>query len=541
MRDFLRRHWVPIGLGILFLLQFLFVSPRGEFALNDDWVHAEMIKHWLDTGEFRFNSYVGPLLYWPMVYGAALTKLFGFSFTLLRLTTLAWTATLVGLTYFAVNKQTANRGLAAIVALTFWLNPISYNLSFTFMTDIPALALTAASAIAYWQALQTRQTKWLWLGSAAAFLGFFTRQTAGLLLPAFGLYLLWQHYKKRAPFGLTQWLPPLISAGLAMLAGYALLYWQHWLPGGTALHSLPTGTLLSHTAWWLWYIFIYTGLIAAPIAAGLLWQTKLWRDWRWWTLTLSAVGAVIIIKITTDTQLPYVLNILNLFGLGPNENVLNGVLQFQFPAWLWGAATVGAAGSAATLLYAAFTKQKNNYSYWWLWGALINAAPLLFVVSFDRYILPVALLFTLFLVSKLTWTSPQTAVAGIVILIISFYSLSQTAFYLNWNAARWRLADYAAQLQPERIEHIDGGYEWNGWHSYWIAEASDLPHGTWNAPWWIRSLFVTNAQDFIVSFSPIEPYQIVTSTLIEGHNPNNQLHLLVNPNLPGQQADSPRQ
>lgn len=526
MRDFFRRHWIPFGLGLLFLAQFLFVSPRGEFALNDDWVHTEMIKHWVETGEFRFNSYVGPLLYWPLLYGAALVKLFGFSFTLLRVSTLVWLAALVALTYYFVAAQTKQHGLAAIVALTFWLNPISYNLAFTFMTDIPALTLTAASAILFWQALQTRQAKWIWFGSVAALLGFFTRQTAGLVLPAFGAYIVWLHYKKQSPFEFVAWFIPTAFATVGIIVGYTFLYFQNWLPGGVSLHAVPLSEFWEHLVWWFWYIFIYVGFIAAPLAAGCIWQKKTWRDWHWWTLTMTSVVTAILIKIFTNTQLPYVLNVINFFGLGPNKDVLNGVLQFQFPGWLWGAATVGAAISAATLAYTAFSKSSNQKNEsWWLWGAIINAAPLLFFESFDRYVLPVAFLFVLFVVSKLNWTRAQITVGAITIAIISVYSLTQTAFYLRWNAARWQLADRAAQTGAP-LNSIDGGYEWNGMHAYWSAADSDLPHGTWTSPWWIRRLFVDNTEEYVVSFSPLNNYTTVTSTRIEGHNPNNQLYLL---------------
>lgn len=526
MPPFFRRHWIAIGLGLLFLAQFLIVSPYGEFALNDDWVHTEMIKHWVETGEFRFNSYVGPLLYWPLLYGAALVKLFGFSFTLLRLTTLVWLAALVIITYGFIVKQTQQKGLAAIVALTFWLNPISYNLAFTFMTDIPALALTAASAMCFWQALRTAKAKWLWLGSLVALLGFFTRQTAGLLLPAFGAYALWLHYKKQSPFKFTTWFAPLVCTSATMAAAYAFLYFKHWLPGGITLHTIPLPELVTHAAWWIWYVFVYTGFIAAPIAVGCLWQKKIWRDWRWWGLASASTAIAILIKVFTNTQLPYVLNILNFFGLGPNKNVLNGVLQFQFPGWLWGAATVGAAISAATLIYTAFAKPATQkYQSWWLWGAFVNAVPLLFVESFDRYVLPVAFLFVIFVALKINWTRTHISVAAIVIAIISLYSLSQTVFYLRWNAARWQLANYAMQTDAP-ITSIDGGYEWNGMHTYWSAATSGLPHGTWTSPWWIRRLFVNNTEDYIVSFSPLNNYEIVTSTSVTGHNPNNHLYLL---------------
>ena len=64
---------------VLFLGQFLFVSPVGEFSLNDDWVHTSTIMEWVDTGEFRLLPWAGPTFYTPIVYGAGLTSSFGFS------------------------------------------------------------------------------------------------------------------------------------------------------------------------------------------------------------------------------------------------------------------------------------------------------------------------------------------------------------------------------------------------------------------------------------------------------------------------------
>ena len=60
MKSFLKRYQCQLILIALFFLQFLFINPRGEFALNDDWVHTETIKHWVETGEFRLMPFAGP-------------------------------------------------------------------------------------------------------------------------------------------------------------------------------------------------------------------------------------------------------------------------------------------------------------------------------------------------------------------------------------------------------------------------------------------------------------------------------------------------
>jgi hypothetical protein len=71
MRYAMKHRYILI-IAILFLLQFLVVSPFGSFPLNDDWVHMEMIQHWVETGNFRMNPYTGPLLFFPIVYGSSL-------------------------------------------------------------------------------------------------------------------------------------------------------------------------------------------------------------------------------------------------------------------------------------------------------------------------------------------------------------------------------------------------------------------------------------------------------------------------------------
>ena len=83
------------------------------------------------------------------------------------------------------------------------------------------------------------------------------------------------------------------------------------------------------------------------------------------------------------------------------------------------------------------------------------------------------------------------------------------------------------KLEPHQI---DGGYEWDGWHAYWSAHASGLKNGAWTAQWWIRNLFVNNTEDYIVSFSPIPPYDVVETQKVRGWNPNNTLYLLKKPN-----------
>jgi hypothetical protein len=48
--------------------------------------------------------------------------------------------------------------------------------------------------------------------------------------------------------------------------------------------------------------------------------------------------------------------------------------------------------------------------------------------------------------------------------------------WLDWNRARWELGKQAVAEGKEPVD-IEGGLEWNGWHS---SEASYLPRGNDN-------------------------------------------------------------
>ncbi|PIT86259.1 MAG: hypothetical protein COU33_04175 [Candidatus Magasanikbacteria bacterium CG10_big_fil_rev_8_21_14_0_10_43_6] len=79
--------------------------------------------------------------------------------------------------------------------------------------------------------------------------------------------------------------------------------------------------------------------------------------------------------------------------------------------------------------------------------------------------------------------------------------------------------------------NIDAGYEWDGWHAFRSAEDAYLQgeKGPFGTPWWIYHIFVNNTQDYIVSWSPIPPYEVVEEREISGLNPNSTLYLLRKP------------
>ncbi|KKW42748.1 MAG: hypothetical protein UY92_C0004G0084 [Candidatus Magasanikbacteria bacterium GW2011_GWA2_56_11] len=517
----------PLLLIVLFAVQFFFVSPAGEFALNDDWVHAEMIRHWVETGELKMNPFTGPTLHWLILLGALAAKIGGFSFTLLRLTTLAFTLALILLTYYFLHRVTRRQDLAFIGALLVWLNPIAYNLSFTYMTDIPALCLLTGSLFAYHRAFSGDGARWLCVGSLAAVLGFYTRQTNLMILAAAGIAaLLW--YQNR--FSRRQ---ILFGFGLPLAIWAAVYLWlaaKNLLPAGGSLHFISgIRPALSHGAWWIWYLLIYSGLFFLPLILGAI--TARPRDKKLPALAAGTVmlALAVMIFIRTERLFPYAPNMIHAFGLGPMAGVLRGDFVPLFTDFARLTLTAAGALGAGWLVQFLSARRATPPALRFVWLSLaLLSAPILLFQSFDRYLLPLLSLLAALVLYRLREQQfrPLGYVAlGAVLALYAVFSLSQTAFYLAWNETRWRLADSVLSAGTPAAM-IDGGYEWDGWHSYWEAQASGRKKGPVGSPWWIRYLIVNNTEEYVVSASPLESYTVLRAESVPGWNPNRRLYLL---------------
>ncbi len=515
-------------LVIIFALQFLYISPQGEFSLNDDWVHTDSAHHFAKTGTLRMLPFAGPTFYVPIAYGAGLIHTFGFSHTLLRISTLALAMLTLLLVYVLLTKMT--RPLWAFFgSLLLFVNPIFYNLSFTFMTDIPALFFLTAGLLCYWIGFKEKRPAYLFLGSLLSVAGAFTRQTNILLLAAAGLYALSQ--PKKIPFRHIFWS---FGAPLTLGAGiYLYLLVHNLLPQGASLHYISDASLLfEHALWWSWYTLVYLGFFALPLCGGWLWKRKrIWKNKKLFLYLLIPLLVALILRQVKSVQFPYILNIINIYGLGPMQGVLNGKLISLFSSKVWGVLTLLFAASGGWCVYILREKSarlKRPVGLIWLFG-ILYVLPILLFESFDRYYLPLFLTLIVLIIIRIHETQFSFPMMFLLMCVYAMFSISQTDFYLQWNQERWDLANTILETSGRETHEIDGGYEWNGMHSYWSAQESDLPHGAWTAPWWIRNLFVNNTEEYIVSFSPIPPYDVVESKKIHGWNPNNQIFLLKKP------------
>jgi hypothetical protein len=141
MRAFFNRNKYYFLLLFIFLLSELIVKPFGNYPLNDDWSYAKSVIVLLNEGRVNIGEWPAMTLVSHITWGFLFVKLFGFSFVVLRLSTVV--SMLIGLwaLHKLVIKITNDRLVAFITCLTLLFNPIFFSVSNTFMTDVNFITL----------------------------------------------------------------------------------------------------------------------------------------------------------------------------------------------------------------------------------------------------------------------------------------------------------------------------------------------------------------------------------------------------------------
>ena len=524
----------PLGLAFAWALAVIAVDPRGDFPLNDDWVYALSVRSLLEEGVLWIRPWTSASLAAQVAWGALFSLPAGFSFTALRISTLALGLAGVLGTYGLLRAMGADRRGAFWGGLVVALNPVYLSLAFTFMTDVPFFALGVLSLGCYVRALRRDRLRDHLLGAAFAVLAVLVRQL-GLAIPlAFGAAYLFAHGLRRRTVVLAA-LPVLIVGGALLAYGAALAATtgvpHHyatkasllWSPGLEGLAAVARGSLKA---------LLYAGLFALPFAGlavplGRLvprGRTSVW-------VAMGVVAAVTAALALAGELLPAdgTGHVLYNLGLGPrtlrDTYVLSVSRGPEAPAAVWVAVTAGAVIGAGLLLRAAVPVAVRTWKAIRDRGGRQRVAPALFLTSvavlyaptsvlagfFDRYalfLLPPALgLLTTLDSLPRTRCGVRRRGAGRgwafgtgagLLALMGLFAIAATHDYLAWNRARWAALRHLtedARVPPERI---DGGYEYNGWRFY-----DAYGHGERGRTWG----WGAQGDAYVVAFGPLPGYR----------------------------------
>ena len=125
--------------SLLLILCLALAHPIAETGMNDDPSFMWSARVAAQTGRIVYNGWATPILTWMLYLGALFIKLFGFSFTILRVSIATLSIAVIFLLQRLFERCGVSRPNATLGTLTVVLSPLFVPLSFSFMTDIAGL------------------------------------------------------------------------------------------------------------------------------------------------------------------------------------------------------------------------------------------------------------------------------------------------------------------------------------------------------------------------------------------------------------------
>ena len=320
----LRLHCPLLLVCVVYFASIALISLKGEFPIGDDFIYNAAVRETLAAGSLKLN-WSAQACYLHILIGAIICKLFGFSYSVLRIDNVFWTFVGMFGMYLSVRTVGLAPRLSAAFAATYLFNPIIYWLSFTYMTDAMSLSLT--NWFIYLSLLGLRQKSLLNLaqGTLSLMTSLASRLfTAIFMVPAALAALLnWRSGKASwavlvlsiiGPLSLVIGLPALFRITDPVMASVSLVTMQMDMSNFMILmahHPLQMGWKVLVA---LGQLAIYEGPFCAPIIFVLLYyhlkkNSKLPRI-AWLSATAIITATIATLVGHNEKLMPFTSNIL---------------------------------------------------------------------------------------------------------------------------------------------------------------------------------------------------------------------------------------
>jgi Dolichyl-phosphate-mannose-protein mannosyltransferase len=172
--------WCALAVALCILAS----GPRLEMGFGDDFSYIWTARTMADTGHFVYNGWATAMLGWQIYLGALFIKLFGFSFTAVRASSV-----LVGMATGALLQHLfvrvgVNEWNATLASLTLAVSPLFLPFTFCFMTDVPGFFAILVCLYGCIRAVQANSDRaaigWLIFAAFSNAIGGTARQIAWL-------------------------------------------------------------------------------------------------------------------------------------------------------------------------------------------------------------------------------------------------------------------------------------------------------------------------------------------------------------------------
>jgi len=508
-------------LAAYFLLNFLVIGVQGDFPLNDEWMYGLEVQKMLESG--NLHLYGGsPACAAHIVVGALVCNFTGFSYVTLRVCSLVFAFVGCVLLYGVLRQLKIHRREATLAAFVLASNPLYVNLSFCYMTDVPALCYTLMYMMLVIAGLKRREPRFFLAAALPLLLCIAVRQNSALFAIANGLLALLLY--RRSKISALTILLALVAAPMGWAYGMdKMMTFINEYPSAYDWYKREISRLLYLSVSNPYaFCFLetvstvragaYLGLFCWPLLAGFfdptMWLrtkgaaetishapdtqlselpfTTAWRVIRA-DVAVYAFGAMIITLAATaflvvfqQKLMPFSPNLLLIPELGPvtiifTKQHLRPLLICITAVAAWVAYilifTLACSTHRTVLLCyrnrhrLSDTQSRDASCFFVMIICGLSFSWSVFhstIANLDRYFLaPLVFVIPCVLMSA-RWLRIRcvTPISVVVAVVIALYSTCAQHDYLSWSRARWQ-AISALEAKGLTRNQIDGGIEYN--------------------------------------------------------------------------------
>lgn len=516
----------------LFAVAAMIVPTLTNVATTDDWGYTRSVEalYW----DIRLVVYpvVAATAIGQVFWGGLFALIFGMTLGVMRLSTVVAVAIGAVALYALLRQLGVSRSRSATGTALYLFNPLTFVLSFTFMTDPHFTSWMLVALAFYVWGLKDESTRpWaIVLGSLAAGFAFWIRQQGALIPFAVVLYLivtrrLWFNGRS-VRLALQVALAPAV-----MLIGYYV--WLTWFNDVTDVQQGFFDEMTRYGwsgAWhlvrYLTYIELaYMGLILVPIVVAIVptgrstLDTSSFRSPLGYWSFLGLLGILItglFFFTAQGRKMPYIPQFVGAGGLGSPDVPGSRMRLIEWPQTytiLTIAAVIGAIVASLMIcrqIVPALSSERaaaGLVGMVVLWQVVGVLPPSFHYIrksgSLDRYLLPLIPLAIALLLWSLRDVRVFQPVAWAIIACLAVISTAGTRDYLVYMEAVWSMARTANEAGVPNTK-LDAGAGWDGYHLYTDmvddgVTKSIAPRGS---PWWLYFYAKNSDASYVVSTNP---------------------------------------
>lgn len=485
----LKDRWFCVLSALAVFAAVVSTVPILEMGINDDWSYAHSALQLALTGHLTYNGWGAAFLGLQALWGAGAIRMFGFSFTVLRLSILPFAMGCSIVFYLLARRVGLQPRTALLATLTLSLSPLFIPLATSFMTDVPALFFTLLALLAFVAALQTDHLRghltWLVAATLAAIAGGTVRQTGyitALILIPVVVFARRKHFPRPLlPTATLLWI-------LTLLTWTVCSYWQKQQP-----HSVPMDMVanlcktLFQPAGLLRAVLSVLSMISAALLlalpAGLVYVVAYIQTSGVRRFVVALLFAILLSVVVQPVAGPLMGNTITKYGILDSGTDALGIKPVVLPQIVRvGASLLAYLAVASAILRIRYDTRRQLPSdappipvkRWedrpvTLVLVPFSVAYLATVAVFadwiyDRYVLPLLVVLAVaFLVACQSWISSKALAAGYISLLFwALYGIAATHDYLAAGRARLAATRCIENAGIPRAS-ISGGFEYDAW------------------------------------------------------------------------------